>query len=199
MGTGPLNHPGKVRTSNYESSFAKATEDGRRTLNAEFPERGLQSASTFATNECSNKFGERDQASALVGRVTPCAPGADQDLRGFTARTKSGAHGVTRPTFARLSPAAAGQTRLEFSKRGLHWRPAAPGLLPTTAQAPTSKLQAPEKFQTSNTNERARHWSLVLGASLELGAWMLVFARERRPYQSRRGRRALNRPLSIYF
>ena len=41
-------------------------------------------------------------------------------------------------------------------------------------KAPNSKLQEPEKFQTSNTNPtRTLVWSLVLDASLELGCWSL--------------------------
>jgi hypothetical protein len=151
MGKGPLNHRRAGGTLNTEPSFAKASavaeamadesEDGHRTLNAEFKERGLQSASTFAITGRFSQSGEHDQASVLVGRVTPCAPGARRDLR--TARTKSGAHGVTRPTFARVSPAAAGQTRLDFSKRGLHWRPAAPGLLLIVALPRTGRDGAP--------------------------------------------------------
>ena len=43
------------------------------------------------------------------------------------------------------------------------------------AQAPKSKPQAPKKFQTPNIKHRPRvqNWSLVLGASLELGCWCL--------------------------
>jgi hypothetical protein len=41
-------------------------------------------------------------------------------------------------------------------------------------EAPSSKLQAPEKFQASIFKRSARRfWSLVLGASLELGSWSL--------------------------
>jgi hypothetical protein len=36
------------------------------------------------------------------------------------------------------------------------------------AQAPTSELQAPEKFQSSNTNMRAQNWSFS-------GCWKLEF------------------------
>jgi hypothetical protein len=42
-------------------------------------------------------------------------------------------------------------------------------------KAPTSKHQAPEKFQTSGIERHAQVWSLVLGASLELGRWSLEF------------------------
>src|ERR1700677_3498485 len=38
-------------------------------------------------------------------------------------------------------------------------------------KAPHSTRQVPEMFQTSTT--RPRHWSLILGASLVLGAWSL--------------------------
>jgi hypothetical protein len=41
-------------------------------------------------------------------------------------------------------------------------------------QAPKSKHQAAEKLQTSNINLSPLVWSLVLGISLELGAWRLV-------------------------
>jgi hypothetical protein len=41
-------------------------------------------------------------------------------------------------------------------------------------KAPTSKLQHPEKHQTSTSNSaRYRFWSLELEVSLELGAWNL--------------------------
>jgi hypothetical protein len=43
-------------------------------------------------------------------------------------------------------------------------------------KAPNSKLQAPEKFQAPNSFG-ATIWSLLFGASLELGAWNLVLFR----------------------
>ena len=50
-------------------------------------------------------------------------------------------------------------------------------------QKPKSKLQAPEKLQTANINLGLSVWSLMLGASLDLGAWSFppphCYARER--------------------
>jgi hypothetical protein len=44
-------------------------------------------------------------------------------------------------------------------------------------KAPSSKLQAPEKNQAPNSSETSRQsWNLKFGASLELGAWSLVFS-----------------------
>jgi hypothetical protein len=42
-------------------------------------------------------------------------------------------------------------------------------------KAPSSNIQAPKKLQTSSSKVRLalRGWILVLGASLELGAWNL--------------------------
>jgi hypothetical protein len=42
------------------------------------------------------------------------------------------------------------------------------------AKAPSSNIQAPEKFQTQKLQEQRRKgWLLVLGASLDVGAWNL--------------------------
>jgi hypothetical protein len=42
-------------------------------------------------------------------------------------------------------------------------------------KAPSSNIQAPEKFQTPKLQEQRRWWVrlLVLGASLDVGAWNL--------------------------
>jgi hypothetical protein len=40
-------------------------------------------------------------------------------------------------------------------------------------QSPSTNIQHPEKFQTLNTNFRAQVWSLVIGVSLDVGAWNL--------------------------
>jgi hypothetical protein len=165
MGTGPRNHPGKGETSNNE----------RRTQNAEFKERGLQSASTFAATERSSKVGRRNLVHPL-----PKGEG----------RGEGEQRAISSP---RKSPAAAGQTRLEFSQRGLHWRPAAPGLLPTTAiqldvaQPSRLRVLAASRRQNAHgarrpvnsqartpalqTSKRPPNWSL--GASLEIGCWNL--------------------------
>src|SRR5882757_3156387 len=73
-------------TFNIQSSVAEALEDGHPTPNSEWG-RGV-----------SRRGGEiiRDE----VGRVTPCAPRPRHDWRGFSVLIGSGAHGVTRPTFA---------------------------------------------------------------------------------------------------
>jgi hypothetical protein len=44
------------------------------------------------------------------------------------------------------------------------------------AEAPSTKIQAPMKFQTTNTDSRVvsvESWFMELGASLVLGAWCL--------------------------
>ena len=225
MGTGPLNHHRERGTSSLERRFnehrqkSETSNIEHRTLNAEFPERGLQSASTFATCECVSKFRECDVACGVVGRVTPCAPKARENLRASNfeaanlvlpllpkggegrgeeantdelgtsdanlceaktphpsphpARAGRGRKKPHRGLDQTVSPAAAGQTRLDLSGRGLHWRPAAPGLSPTAAQAPTSKRQAPKKFQEPSSNPPRANWCLILEASLELGTWNL--------------------------
>jgi len=168
MGAGPLNHRGEGETSNHESSFAKATEGRHRTLNTEFPERGLQSASTFAASEhrqksetsnieCAVPKGRSKIARRFNAGLAALPFKSRRDGRNSRAEifsiVPSGLDflaidpGVKTPGYSRLflrnkirvrhslclSPAAAGQTRLEFSQRGLHWRPAATGLLPTAA------------------------------------------------------------------
>jgi hypothetical protein len=42
-------------------------------------------------------------------------------------------------------------------------------------EAPSAKLQHPEKLQTSTSkpNALSTYWSLMFGASLELGCWTL--------------------------
>jgi hypothetical protein len=46
-------------------------------------------------------------------------------------------------------------------------------------KAPSTNIQAPEKFQAPNTHLRSQVWGLVVGASLELGAWSLELFSER--------------------
>src|SRR5262249_18757464 len=54
------------------------------------------------------------------------------------------------------------------------WREEIHVLKAPDLKAPSSKLQAPEKLQTSNSNARDRDdWSLELDVSVELGAWSL--------------------------
>src|SRR5436305_15050245 len=58
---------------------------------------------------------------------------------------------------------------MRSSRAGTYDSIHSPGIL---VKAPSSKLQAPEKFQTGKLQEQ-RRWLFVFGASLELGAWDL--------------------------
>jgi len=56
------------------------------------------------------------------------------------------------------------------------------GTMTHEAEAPNSKLQAPEKFQASNFKKTVGgYWNFELGISLDVGGWCLeLFPKTRR-------------------
>src|SRR5436190_6700639 len=63
---------------------------------------------------------------------------------------------------------------MRSSRAGTYDSIHSPGIL---VKAPSSKLQAPEKFQTGKLQEQRRwfgYWCLVLLWSLELGIWNFI-------------------------
>jgi len=149
MGTGPLNHRGKGQTSNHEHRIWNPDQGGEyRTLNIELRTPNNEWAVPKGRSRIARRFNAGLAALPFKSR---------RDGRNSRAEIFSIVCSGLK------SPAAAGQTRLEFSERGLHWRPAAPGLLRTIAR----KLVI-DVWNFSGA------WSLVLGAFRRMpGCWNL--------------------------